>query len=227
MDPCLEDPALWPGVHSRLIAAIDEHLSAVLPPQYYVEVEERAYISDSSDLEFIGMPVPDRVRELYLEVRKLPGDAITAAIEVLSPTNKRPGAGRAEYEAKRRTTLGTVTHLVEIDLLRGGEPFPAHPRNWPADAPLPGDYRILVARGDRRPWADLYAFTVRDSIPPFSLPLHPGVEAPVVDLQALMARVYDRSRYRGRLDYQQAAVPTLRGEDAAWANSLLREHGLR
>src|SRR5207249_10855060 len=41
MDPYLEHPALWPGVHNRLIAAVDEDLSARLLPRYYVEVEER------------------------------------------------------------------------------------------------------------------------------------------------------------------------------------------
>ena len=46
MDPYLEHPVLWPGVHSRLIAALDEDLSAQLLPRYYVEVEERVYVAD-------------------------------------------------------------------------------------------------------------------------------------------------------------------------------------
>ena len=62
--------------------------------------------------------MPERVRETYLEIREAPIEAVVAVIEILSHSNKRPGEGRREYEAKRLRTLATLTHLVEIDLLR-------------------------------------------------------------------------------------------------------------
>jgi hypothetical protein len=52
-------------------------------------------------------------------------------------------------------------------------------------------YRILVSRGDRRPYADLYAFNLQDIIPSFPLPLRSGDTEPIIDLQTLLNQVYD------------------------------------
>jgi hypothetical protein len=267
MDPYLEHPGLWPGVHNRLIGALDEYLSPRLRPRYYVALEERVYIAEPAGLSYIGrpdavvvpageptvapdgellaaangttaagrsgvqvliatVPVPDRIRETYLEVREAATGAVVTLIEVLSPANKRPGEGRREYEAKRLHTLGTLTHLVEIDLLRGGQPLPLQLRDRP-DALPPGDYRVLIARGDRRPWAELYAFGVRDPLPPFPLPLRLGDDEPTVDLQGILTTVYDRASYDLRLDYAADSVPPLSPADATWADALLRESGHR
>ncbi len=65
--------------------------------------------------------------------------------------------------------------MVEIDLLRAGEPKPIA-------GSVRSDYRILVSRADQRPQADLYAFNLSDRIPRFLLPLHPG------DLEPLLYR---------------------------------------
>jgi hypothetical protein len=210
MDPYLEHPALWPDVHQRLIVALADSLGPTLRPRYRVAVEERVYVTDVEGPLFIGrpdvsvvnagpptgmgtsapialveprvveVPLPDRIREGYLEVRDIATGQVVTMVELLSPTNKRAGEGRRLYEEKRLQVLGTRIHLVEIDLLRGGEPM----KMW-------GDgkdshYRILVSRADRRPRADLYAFNLRDLIPPFSFPLRPGDEEPMVALGTLL-----------------------------------------
>jgi hypothetical protein len=173
------------------------------------------------------LPVPNRIREVYLEVRETATGEVVTAIELLSPTNKRPGEGRREYEEKRLRTLGTRTHLVEIDLLRGGEPLPMQIQPAPSDAPSPGDYRVVVARGDRRPWAEVYPFGVRNPLPSFPLPLRSGDAEPLVDLRAALDRVYDRGGYALRIDYRSEPEPPLDPETAAWADALLRTRGLR
>ena len=71
----------------------------------------------------VEVPLPDRLREGYLEVRDVATGEVVTVLEVLSPTNKSPGEGRRLYEEKRLQVLGTRTHLVEVDLLRGGEPM--------------------------------------------------------------------------------------------------------
>jgi len=56
---------------------------------------------------------------------------LVTAIEILSPVNKRPGHEAFEgYRRKRRHLLRSDAHLLEIDLLRGGE-------RPPLDRPVP------------------------------------------------------------------------------------------
>jgi hypothetical protein len=42
MDPYLEAPGIWPGFHHALAVEIRGELNAILPPQYYADIEERA-----------------------------------------------------------------------------------------------------------------------------------------------------------------------------------------
>jgi Protein of unknown function (DUF4058) len=44
MDPYLEHPALWPGVHQGLITFMWSALNAMLPPQYVASMGERVYV---------------------------------------------------------------------------------------------------------------------------------------------------------------------------------------
>ena len=132
----------------------------------------------------VTVPIPETIRQSYLEVRKVGTNQVVTAIEILSPVNKRLGKGRETYEAKRQNVLGSFTHLVEIDLLRQWEPMPILEQN------IQSRYRILVSRSDRRPLADLYAFNLPDGIPSFPLPLLSGDVEPIVDLKALLNRTY-------------------------------------
>jgi len=92
---------------------------------------------------------------------------------------------------------------------------------------IEASYRILVSRANQKPWADLYLFNLPDLIPAFPLPLRAGDAEPIVDLQALLNTVYDRAAYDFRINYTAAPVGSLSEADAAWADSLLRERGLR
>ncbi|MBI2898654.1 MAG: DUF4058 family protein [Planctomycetes bacterium] len=246
MDPYLEHPALWPDVHNRLIAAIGDRLGPILRPRYSVCLEERTYVGEPDELVFIGrpdiavtaqpemsersteggiateqaltvtVPVPDRMRETYLEVRTVGEGKVVTVLELLSPTNKRPGKGRELYEEKRMHVLETRTHLVEIDLLRAGDPMTVY------GATRSSDYRILVSRGNRRPRASLFVFGVRDAIPSFRLPLRSGDEEPQVELGRILRELYDRAAYDLRVDYRKDPVPPLREEDRSWSRDLLK-----
>lgn len=57
-----------------------------------------------------------------------------------------------------------MTNLVELDLLRSGDPMPT-------SATSTHDYRILVSRTWHRPNADLYYFSLQDAIPSIPIPL--------------------------------------------------------
>ncbi|MDZ8222604.1 DUF4058 family protein [Nostoc sp. ChiVER01] len=254
MNPYLEDPELWPGVHGRLIVAIADYLSPQLRPKYFVAIEERIYQTTGDDKLLVGIPdvivqnsqaainpkipniavatpaikpktvtvpIPEIVKERYLEVRKVGTKEVVTVIEILSPKNKRTGEGRNAYEIKRQRVLGSLTHLVEIDLLRVGEPMLVFGNG------TQNDYRILVSRAENRPQSDLYAFNLQDIIPAFSLPLQAGDSEPLVDLQSLLAGIYDRASYDLVIDYSKEPVSKFPEENVVWANALLREKGLR
>jgi hypothetical protein len=58
MDPYLENPAIWPNFHHRLISELESELNRLLRPRYSANVEDRVYLSDEKDPghEFV---VPD------------------------------------------------------------------------------------------------------------------------------------------------------------------------
>jgi hypothetical protein len=160
------------------------------------------------------LPVPEEVKERYLEIRSVPDQQVITVIEILSPSNKIAGEGREQYERKRFKVLGSWTNLVEIDLVRSGEPLPMK-------APATSDYRVVVSRAARRPRADVYLFGVRDPIPTVPLPLRPGEAEPELPLNQLLHEVYDLGAYDLVIDYRTPAQPSLSDPDSAWAASLL------
>jgi hypothetical protein len=225
-------------------------LAPQLRPRYYVALEERVYVTEPDQRTFVECPdvavigsaqaepespssasassvltvqvsVPDAVRETYLEVRETGTDYVITVLEILSPTNKRPGRGRRIYEDKRLEILATRTHLLEVDLIRSGEPMPL------MDDGRTSVYRILVSRGERRPNAILYRFGIRQPIPTFPLPLKPGDQEPLVDMGQILHDLYDQASYDLRLDYTGDPHPPLLSADVAWAEQLLRQQGLR
>ena len=161
------------------------------------------------------MPTYEEISERYLEIREVQTGKVITAIEILSPKNKNAGEGREAYLRKRRRVLQTQTHFVEIDLLRTNPSF--------LQGQLPAsDYHILVSRSHDRPAADLYAFSIRDRIPNFSIPLRLGELEPTLDLQVLVDLVYQRGRYDLAIDYSQPTQPRLNSEDEIWASNLIK-----
>jgi len=251
MDPYLEHPALWPDVHNRLIAALADDLSERVAPRYYVGLERRTYLLKADDPVFIGrpdlavaptfdiqalapqqagptvlvlevdVPMPDEVTENFLEIHEVKTGMLVTIVELLSPANKLHRQGREEYERKRGDVFRSRTSLVEIDLLRAGDPMPViGPR-------VKSDYRILVSRGAHRPRAALMAFTLRQPIPSFALPLLPEDIEPDVELNRILHDLYRQARFDLRLDYTQPPVPPLSEDDAVWAQALIEASGLR
>ena len=89
------------------------------------------------------------LRHHFVEIRDpTRGHALVTLIEIASPTNKRPGPDRRAYEAKRKEILDSDTSLIELDLLRGGQPLIATPAIIELAArlePRP-DYLVTVNR---------------------------------------------------------------------------------
>ncbi len=70
----------------------------------------------------VRLPAVDIEQETFLEIRDRRSRELVCVIELLSPSNKRPGPDREQYLFKRRQILASPAHLVEIDLLWGGTP---------------------------------------------------------------------------------------------------------
>lgn len=160
---------------------------------------------------------PIEVKERFLEVRQVKTHAVIAAIEVLSPKNKR-GDGRISYLKKRQAVFESQTHLIELDLLRAYQPMPMLGMAWL------GDYRILVSDAAQRPNADLYQFNLRDRIPTFGLPLQPDDLPLTVDLQLLLQTVYAEGSFDLRIDYSEPVPePALSESDRLWVQQRLAD----
>ncbi|NJM58603.1 MAG: DUF4058 family protein [Synechococcales cyanobacterium RU_4_20] len=162
----------------------------------------------------VQVKMPWAVKERYLEVREVTTKALITVIELLSPANKRTGEGRSLYEAKRIKILSSKTHLIEIDLLRSGQPMAIQ-------GARSSQYRILVSRAPDRPDADLFAFDLQEEIPDFPVPLQGEGPEPLVSLQTLLNDTYQRGRLDLLIDYTREPLPALEEGDRLWLKEIL------
>jgi hypothetical protein len=254
MDPYLENPRIWPGIHSALIVYIRDRLQPRLGPRYVAAIEERVFVEgpqreiipdvlvkqrrpatkdgDVAVLE-VEADAPDVVRVADLEIHETyvavldrqSGHQVVTVIEVVSPSNKYAGPGRDSYLTKQREVLESQTHRVEIDLLRGGTSVVAVPEWAARDL---GDYQTLVcvnrAKGARDLF-ELYRRGIRDRLPRIRIPLsEPDPDVPL-DLQAVLSQTYEAGRYRDILRYDSPCTPPLTPDDQAWAETLIGHTG--
>jgi len=208
MDPYIEDQE-WDDFHASINVLMKELLGPILAPRYFVRVHRREYIEHAA-------PMPEEHREAYLVIRECNSKEIITVIETLSPANKRAGAdGQREYFRMRDQVLDSRSHLVELDLLRGGLRLP-NTGGLP-----PGDDYAIVSRSRRRPRADVYTWGIRQPLPAIPVPLKEGDPDVSLDLQAAFTTVYDRSDYDMSIDYGAALDPPLSEADQASVQELL------
>src|SRR5262245_30245169 len=124
MDPYLEDPQLWPGIHNRLIVYLADYLQPRLRPRYIATLGERVFLEwpqrniipdaslkrgrrDERDggVALLEADAPILVRAPGLEIHESyvaildcrSGQQVVTVIEVISPSNKYAGPGRDSY----------------------------------------------------------------------------------------------------------------------------------
>lgn len=228
MDPFLEHPGFWRDFHQRFITYWCDWLAENLPDHYDVRIDERlgvvqgggdpavrfpdVSVTQSRPLPEVAGPMEpavavldrepvrlkvrraDAATESFLRVVYEPDSSLVAVLELLSPTNKE-GEGRTAYLTKRNQMLGETVHLVELDLLLGGARVPVRGKLPPAH------YYAYVARGDRRPECEVYAWAVTERLTRVRLPLKPSDPDVVFDLPGLLEQTYRRGRYARHLPY--------------------------
>jgi hypothetical protein len=206
MDPYVGLARRWPDFHNDLAAEVRTALNNILDPRFVASL--------TSPWEVPLM--------LYrVEIVTTDAEQRVTVIEILSPTNKRPGhEATLEYRRKRRDLFRSSAHLMEIDLLRAGE------RPSLEEAVPVAPYYVTLSRAERRPRVEVWPIPLNERLPVLPVPvLEPDPDAPL-DLGAAVASVYERGAYERKIDYAQPPPPLSAGE-AAWVDTLLREPGVR
>lgn len=256
MDPYLEDPVLFPGLHQSLITFIRGALNRVLPGTYVADIGERLYVVEPGRnvlpdvMVFRDTSAPPRrsggvavaekaappwvfdiepveVREVFVQVVLIGRPVrVVTAIEVLSPTNKAPG------------TTGRERYLTkQAEVLESGTHLVEidllrrgeHTVATPLETLLSaGRWDYLVSRHRAGTGRfEVWPILLRDRLPSIRIPLAGDDPDVIVDLQPLFDRCYDEGPYSRWLDYTQEPAVPLSPDDAVWANALLHEKGLR
>ncbi len=152
----------------------------------------------------IGLKIrTDRIRHHFIEIRDpAQGHKLITLIEIVSPSNKRPGPDRDLYESKQGEVLESDANLIEIDLLRGGRRIlPTSQLEGLVQALDPSPtYLVLV---NRAWWRDgtgdeyqVFPVEQREWLPCILVPLKQGEEEVPLDLQFVFNRAYDTGPYR-------------------------------
>jgi hypothetical protein len=217
MNPFLEQSDTWRDFHNRFITHLGDRLSGLVSDRYLVKVEVRLYLHQLDEPVQLEFPAAVVERHAALEIRDRRDRRVVTVLEVLSPTNKRPGADRDDYLAKRRQVVASQTNLVEIDLLRGGTrpDFPSLPAC---------DYYVLVARYADRPKLGFWPIGLRDPLPTVPVPLADDDPSVDLDLKGVLDQTYDGARF-DRYIYNEGPQPPLSTADAAWAREFLPRTG--
>jgi hypothetical protein len=243
MNPYLEQSDAWQDFHQRFLIHSADSLSPQVGPNYLVKIEVRLILHERSAEErrFVGiadigvaatgdrkptavastleapvllqLPAVEVEKHLSLEIRDRRNRRVITVLELLSPANETPGADRDDYMAKRRQVLAGQTHLVEIDLRRGGQ------RPRPPELP-PCDYYALVSRYEDRPVVGFWPIGLRDGLPILPIPLAESDPPVHLDLKAVLDRTYDLADY-GKYIYPETPEPPLSAEDEAWAHGIV------
>ncbi len=165
--------------------------------------------------------VTEKIPVLSIEIRDVARRRLVTLIEILSPANKRNG-GAVDYWRRRRELLDRKVHLLELDLLRGGERIPL----W-GELP-PAAYTIMLSRANDRPTTEVWPVALAQPLPPTPVPLLPPDADLTLDLQGAVAACFDLVHYERLLDYTAAPPPPpLAADEMAWVEATLQWAGIR
>jgi hypothetical protein len=253
MDPWLEAPDLFPGLHERLTISIQDALNAAMPPGYVATIKHVVWVdpelrrepdvalygregsseSDGGTATLPGLVAvgrkrqSDPIEEPYLEIRSDRGKRLVTAVEVISVTNKRAGReGRESYQQKQEEYSLAGVNLVEIDLLRRGPHVSAVPLARLRRRVGAFDYHISVLLAGKPQTYHAAGIRLTDRLPAIGIPLDVGASPVTIDLQPMLDTAYDRSRYTELFSYREPPDPPLTPDQQAWAAGILKEKGL-
>lgn len=167
------------------------------------------------------------VRQGFIEIIDLKsGRRVVTVIEIISPFNKIAGPGRDMYVKKQGELRQAGVSLVEIDLNRTGNRVLSAPFER-----IPDGHRTPYAACVRRGWKpsafEYYRLPLRERLSAIAIPLRQTDADIPLDLQSVLDECCEEGRYIEDIDYREEPEPALSPDESKWADTLLREHGLR
>jgi hypothetical protein len=247
MDPYLEPH--WRDVHTSLISGARDMLNKRLPDDLIASAEERIAVeseageerrfapdvrvfelpaSEAAAAEGTAIAAPFRllaqiepITERFIKVIEVGTERLITVIEVISPTNKER-EGLVAFRSKRAELLAAGVNFVEIDLVRSGD-WQALLRPHRCVRNGISLYRVTLRLPSDPAAVHLHPISLRERLPEIKIPLREQDPPVRLDLQELVNNAYENGRYARRLDYSAPLDPRLTGDDATWADELLRK----
>ncbi|MCQ3929517.1 MAG: hypothetical protein DPW16_03580 [Chloroflexi bacterium] len=242
-DPYIEQPAYWSMFHTRFGGFICDLLNEQLPAPYVAVINPRleigffaetphTYYPDvgifeqarpqsgsgatspsgitSPSLE-LTIPLREEVTAVSVEIRYMDNEIPVTTIVILSPINKQPGNEAYQaYLKKRLDLLENRLNLIELDFLRAGQKLPTM-------QPLPpSHYTIFLHRAKRRPIAEIWLLSVRDTLPIIPVPLLDQDPDIRLDLGEAFQKTYEVARFERLIHYEKEPPGYFSAEDLAW-----------
>jgi hypothetical protein len=218
MDPYVEQ--LWGDFSIRFIVYLRDRLQKALPHDLIARIDS-----------WVGVR-PRHTRVRYVEpptgrsivVRELDSYRSVTTILWTYPFDRQSRRGHESYRSRRDKETAAGASLVEFDLFRSGKPVDDELTSPRASA---SDYEIRVRRAWQADAFDSYAIPARKRLPVISIPFRCTDPEVPFDVQEFFDFVYEKGYYGYDIDYRKAPRPPFRGEDAEWADALLRQQGRR
>ena len=247
MDPFLEDPARWSSVHARLINTISDQVADQVAPHFFVEIEQRVYITTLDD--------PDKwpiIPDVYVtSSQRSQQSTSTAAGAIAEPTLIEPIYDleiRDRYieilDTQNREVVTTIELLSPFNKKSGtsGQDAFLNKRktvlasnvHWieidllragerPPEVKAKSDYYALLKRGETSGPFAVWFIDLRDPLPIIAVPLREPYDDVPLDLQTAFDQIYERAHYADSLDYSQPIpTPALPPADEGWVKGQIK-----
>lgn len=257
MDPYLENPWSWPGVHHILISSIQRLLIRTVRPKYTVRIEERVFISDEDDPgrkiyipDLKVIPKSGRARSAD-PFASGPSVAVAEPIVMTTMMNEEIHEyGLRVIDRETREVVTVIEILSPANKMagaRGRDEYQSKRRDILAsdthlveidllragvrfvgmDSLPPCEYLVHVSVRQDRPKGLVWPIRLSERLPIVKVPLKMGDPEAPLDLQAVFESACEDADYIADIDYSKPPVPPLTEEWAEWADRLVREKGLR
>jgi hypothetical protein len=257
MDPYLEDPEYWPGVHTFLIAVYAELLNKLIVPKYVARIEQRVYMATEVDEEeksfqrVSDVKIDRRVRKSSPSRSSQRNGSLAIAEPVIvresDPVRERRVEIREIATKKVVTVIELLSPANKVNGTAGRESFTKKRREvLESDAswveidllrdgrPHPKkhlfggcDYFVYSSPVTLRPDGKVWPLRIEDPLPVIGIPLRDPDPEAPLDLQAALNLAYERAAYDATIDYTKRPVPPLPPTLAKWAKKLFKPRKAR